>query len=733
MAILQLPGRSILDMDTRKIEGVADGTADGDAVNYGQVKHLNNVTLHEGTDNTNDTLFQHYYLSTDAGATAVGTPVPVGADEIVAETIQRNAANQTLEQWIAAGNTADNFVPVPANSLTYISLARDEALLSNANETKMEVATENGNNYHYDLLRFVQLNGRLVLQTDNLVKRLEESGGIYPRAASGADTDFTQPFTLRHGSTWYFENNIWLYEGGLYGDGGLEILDDSMTFLNRPQHSASTADWIRLHSIEWSQHIAYFEGDIVTYTTGAAGSTTTTFYRAKQSITGASNNANPATDTTTWAEFNVGGFEDGTVVRLGAGSTIGASGSASAIQTALPSLGPGSMVFDNRASTSNPIQWQAFKPLMTGLDSATGLPDERNFAIETSQEEYGRHVTSQNYQTNQFGQRSQVASLQAQVTQIEEELSHGSGSGYTWVDEAIFETVFVTNRTNSSGTTDQTTILQPHFVDTTHVFTTYAVLTGTADSGLRNEWNGFTAPGVDVVVGLGPDDANLIAFQLVSSYYRDSTAAGLVELKLRMVEPDTVFPGSSSTETGVTTNQGQFISWISGNDNPITTADPNPIVHQGISTYYYETDNDFLDTVRHSLGSHIEGSSLTPAERVIVDNLVVGTYTGNLDVTGDLGVTGAINDGNSNAMAYVAIQFTSIFTEIRTSILDGGLTSPDVPGNYTYIEYTAEFGSGTNNRVTMIDRVASTGATITRRFTTATPSDFNTGTEVLQS
>ena len=205
------------------------------------------------------------------------------------------------------------------------------------------------------------------------------------------------------------------------------------------------------------------------------------------------------------------------------------------------------MVFDSRTSVQDPINFTAFKPLMTGL-SSDGTPDERNFAIESAQEEYEKHVTSQAYQTNQFGQRSQVASLQAQVTQIEEELSHGSGSGYTWVDEAIFETVFVTNRTNSSGTTDQTTILQPHFVDTTHVFTTYAVLTGTADSGLRNEWNGFTAPGVDVVVGIGPDDANLIAFQLVSSYYRDSTAAGLVELKLRMIEPDVVFPGSTSVE-----------------------------------------------------------------------------------------------------------------------------------------------------------------------------------------
>ena len=40
MATIKLPGRSTLDMDSRKIERVAAGTADGDAVNYGQIKDL---------------------------------------------------------------------------------------------------------------------------------------------------------------------------------------------------------------------------------------------------------------------------------------------------------------------------------------------------------------------------------------------------------------------------------------------------------------------------------------------------------------------------------------------------------------------------------------------------------------------------------------------------------------------------------------------------------------------
>ena len=210
-----------------------------------------------------------------------------------------------------------------------------------------------------------------------------------------------------------------------------------------------------------------------------------------------------------------------------------------------------------------------------------------------------------------------INSLKEQVHQIEEELSHPGG--YTWVDETIFDTVFVTNRVNSSGTTNQATILQPHFTDNSNIFTTYALLTGTDSTGLRNQWNGFNSNAAGIIVGLGPDDTDLVAFQLLSTYYRDSIAAGLAEIRLKMIDPDGTFAGPS--QSGSNTNKQQFLSWISDNDNPITTEDPNPVIHQGIATYYYETDNDFLDTVRHSVGSHIEGSALTPDERVIVDSL----------------------------------------------------------------------------------------------------------------
>ena len=71
-----------------------------------------------------------------------------------------------------AGNPANTFVNDPSNTLTEVSLANNLNLLANDSYSKMIVATENGNNYHFDLLRFQAVNGRLVLQTDNLVTRL---------------------------------------------------------------------------------------------------------------------------------------------------------------------------------------------------------------------------------------------------------------------------------------------------------------------------------------------------------------------------------------------------------------------------------------------------------------------------------------------------------------------------------------------------------------------------------
>ena len=269
-----------------------------------------------------------------------------------------------------------------------------------------------------------------------------------------------------------------------------------------------------------------------------------------------------------------------------------------------------------------------------------------------------------------------INSLKEQVHQIEEELSQPGG--YTWVDESIFISVFVTNRVNSSGTTDQATILQPHFTDNSNIFTTYALLTGDDDTGLRNQWNGFNSNAAGIIVGLGPDDTDLVAFQLLSTYYRDSTAAGLAEIRLKMIDPDGAFAGPS--RVGTNTNKQQFISWISDNDNPITTADPNPVIHQGISTYYYETDNDFLDTVRHDVGSHITGSALTADERVIVDSLVADPNIVKSVSQGDEGaLTFSIENHSTGVVSTLMTAGDPILRSQHSTTGNGGWTGTGAP------------------------------------------------------
>ena len=118
------------------------------------------------------------------------------ADEITALEIERNNQGQTLEQWEEAGNPSSTFVADESFSLTEVSLANNLSLLANDSYSQMIVATENGDNYHFDLLRFQARGGRLVLQTDNLVTRLANidtaignAGGQISAAASYTQTN----------------------------------------------------------------------------------------------------------------------------------------------------------------------------------------------------------------------------------------------------------------------------------------------------------------------------------------------------------------------------------------------------------------------------------------------------------------------------------------------------------------------------------------------------------------
>ena len=102
----------------------------------------------------------------------------------------------------------------------------------------------------------------------------EDHLDLYPRAADPMDTDYARPFDVIHGSTWYFEHNLWLYEG----DADITVNSDALTYSTRPNDAS--ADWVRLHNIAWNRHITYYESDLVGYGSPMV------IYRATSHITG---------------------------------------------------------------------------------------------------------------------------------------------------------------------------------------------------------------------------------------------------------------------------------------------------------------------------------------------------------------------------------------------------------------------------------------------------------------
>ena len=113
-------------------------------------------------------------------------------------------------------------------------------------------------------------------------------------------------------------------------------------------------------------------------------------------------------------------------------------------------------------------------------------------------------------------------------------------------------------------------------------------------------------------------------------------------------------------------------------------------------------------------------------------NELTATVVLNLESTGvsSAGV-GDFNGGDVTSMAYLAIQFRSTFSRIRTAddgLTDNSLTLPETTADYTYIEYNSFYE---NVQRVFIDRVSATGVTTTRRYGNA-PAEFNTGDFVPQ-
>ena len=676
MATLHIPGRSVLDMDTRKITGIAgDVNDDSSAVNYAQIKDLGAIPT-----------------VTDL-ATTTGT-----LGELVQLTQQdHDAANvvMIIGTYVRVGNQTDSSAFDLKHNWRDISEQITGEVLPTTNLWELRPfyldAHQNGDDAGWYLYH-TQDTGRPADWYESGINT--EAEREYPDVGtSAANTPYVEPFHITPGF-WNFESQLYIYTGVPHNvnhatdafnnapiiqsgpnagnlSSGWQLWDtfvaskqDDLPFLGTfhlwtgagadvpvavsvdtlgyTRREDATHEFATRNAFETDSTREYDEGEIY-YVIDYDGAGTPAAFEVTTPGTGygtgtildGDNTARFATRTLDTPRIQ-------NIVENGSSTTRGAAGAWPTTESwqrahfapiGTVSSGDSDVTVNSGAVIATPNFTTDTATTPTGFDYSPPFQQDTN-------------DVSVQIDTRVIGNALGINSLKAQVHQIEEELSQ-PGS-YTWVDEQVFVDVFITNRVNSSGTLNQTTILQPHFEDNSNIFTTYALLTGDDDTGLRNQWNGFNSNAAGIIVGLGPDDTDLVAFQLLSTYYRDSTAAGLAEIRLKMIDPDGAFAGPS--RVGSNTNKQQFISWISDNDNPITTADPNPVIHQGISTYYYETDNDFLDTVRHDVGSHITGSALTADERVVVDNLTANnpTFDGNLGITGGLIVDG----GNNNDIRF---------------------------------------------------------------------------------
>ena len=99
-----------------------------------------------------------------------------------------------------------------------------------------------------------------------------------------------------------------------------------------------------------------------------------------------------------------------------------------------------------------------------------------------------------------------VPALKSTQRQILDQLSQAQE--YNWLEETIYQTVFLTKRSDEYGNISGTSlILQPRFHDNDNTFVTFADLTPTEIAA----WN--NASSIDAIIGFGPDTDSLIPFQ----------------------------------------------------------------------------------------------------------------------------------------------------------------------------------------------------------------------------
>ena len=263
-----------------------------------------------------------------------------------------------------------------------------------------------------------------------------------------------------------------------------------------------------------------------------------------------------------------------------------------------------------------------------------------------------------------------IPSIKSQIRQIQDELTQVQE--YNWLEETIYQTVFLTNRSDEYGsTTQENQILNPRYHDVGNELIMYAALSTSEQSS----WDDAAA--TDVVIGFGPDVDSLIPFQLTTS---GPSGHGSTKISLTMVDPDAAYTGTDPITDA--THETQFESWAS----PASDGFTNPIVQSGETTYYYNIDNANLDTVRHSFGSGISGSALTAAEREVVDDLVGVGSNLTLAKNGDGDIVGIpTTTAQSTPLTGTNAALTGI--SVGGVTYKAGLTAPELYTTTTPVAY----------------------------------------------
>ena len=545
------------------------------------------------------------------------------------------------------------------------------------------------------------------------------NGGIYPNAVSALNNDFTVPFTVVHGSIWYYEHDVWLYEG----DSDLAIDTASDLVEDRPAFGSD--DWIRLNVIAWHAQLSYFIGDLVEF--GGV------LYTATANVAGHSGNSNPSVDTASWSVFNASDV----------------SGSAF----------PTTNRFDGRVFHLDthlvvpPVQddtpgWYIYREAA----AASGSPNDATYVAAITAGWFPTGEKSEGNRIYPDTANTIVATVHAEPFEVTPGIWHHNDETFLYTGDPY--SITTTGSLWLGAPTDNFDAVRPNW-ERLSAFTngvsnalSRVVTTTQTMAGQITFADGQTFPGTaSSAQGTAADNALARSGGTMTGDIVFNTgqtfpgAGGSVEANGTWIPPTSFIVSLIATGGNFQlhfTNTGNFISFLTALGLP-TTAGPQSEARGetiftaggvdytvGAHTWVYDVSNPFInfgtslvspgvpssDNLNLSFTVNLEENltDISAGNGITLELDGAGTGVGTIiaDVTpgGNNTFTGTVNDANANAMAYVAIQFTA---GIPVDITDQ-VANP-VTG-FIYLRYTANYkGDASNVLVDVIN--TTTGATIT--------------------